>query len=71
MSARRPIIINRAGCYEDLWDVLLVAETKDEAKETIDRLKTDPTYYRDAVAKIERYFIDRDIARVWKDAGVA
>jgi glycosyltransferase involved in cell wall biosynthesis len=71
MSARRPIIINRAGCYEDLWDVLLVAETQDEAKAIIDRLKTDPVFYAQQVAKQERYFVDRDIARVWKDSGIA
>ena len=70
MSARRPIIINRAGCYEDLWDTLLVADTIEEAKQVVSRLKSDPAYYRLAVERIEKYFVERDIARIWKESGL-
>lgn len=69
MNAGRPIIINRAACYADLYDVLTIADTVQEAKQAIERLR-DPVEYEKAVAKIREYQRERDIARVWAEGGL-
>lgn len=66
LCAERPIIINRAVCYEDLWDTLLIADTWEEAIPLIERLK-DPGFYGERVDKIRDYKKRRGIARLWDE----
>lgn len=69
MNAHRPVIINREGCYRDLWDTLEVADTVEEAAAIVERLR-DPAEYRKAVERVKDYLTRRNVAKVWKEYGV-
>jgi len=64
-----PVIVNRDAGYSDLQDILIVANTVEEAAAAIERLRS-PSEYRSAVEKILKYREARTLVSIYRGAGV-
>lgn len=69
LNALKPIIVNRAACYEDLGDCVLYADTLEEAIEQVNTLR-DPGFYFKCQVRMRNYLERRSVVNVYREAGL-
>jgi hypothetical protein len=55
LNLRRPVIVNRFWGYEELLDVLPVADSVDEAESRVRQMCREPEIYRSWIEKIDQF----------------
>lgn len=64
-----PVICNNDAGYSDVKDILIVADTVEQAAEEIEKLRS-PEYYRAAIERIIKYRTERTVVSLYREAGV-
>jgi len=67
MNFGRPIIVNPAGCYADLAEVCLVAETPAEAIEIVNLLRSSADYRGQAEARVRKFRDQNRISSIYPE----
>jgi len=69
LNALKPVIVNRATCYEDLGDCVLYADTMEEAVKHVENLRDSEFYYQCQV-RIQKYLQRRSVVNVYQEVGL-